>query len=120
MLRVETATDVYDTAEHGDVPLVDVVATHDRESGQVTVFAMNRHTEDPARLEIDLRAFGDLVVAEHLHLGGEQDLDAVNSIETPRAIAPAAVDGANTGGRRLTASLPPVSWNMIRLVPASR
>ena len=120
VLRVETATDVYDTAEHGDVPLVDVVATHDRESGQVTVFAMNRHTEDPARLEIDLRAFGDLGVAEHLHLGGEQDLDAVNSIETPTAIAPRSVDGASTEGRRLTASLPPVSWNMIRLVPSSR
>ena len=120
VLRVPTATGLYDTAEHGDVPLVDVVATHDPESGQVTVFAMNRHTQDPARLEIDLRAFGDLVVAEHLHLGGEQDLDAVNSIETPQAVAPAGVEGTSTEGRRLTASLPPVSWNMIRLVPPGR
>ena len=120
VLRVPTATGLYDTAEHGDVPLVDVVATHDPDSGQVTVFAMNRHTEDPARLEIDLRAFGDLVVAEHLHLGGEQDLDAVNSIETPEAIAPTGVEDTSTEGRRLAAWLPPVSWNMIRLVPPSR
>jgi hypothetical protein len=72
VLRVETSTDRYDTAEPGDVPLVDVVATHDGETGQVTVFAMNRHTSEPARIDIDLRAFGDLTVAEHLYLGGDE------------------------------------------------
>jgi alpha-N-arabinofuranosidase len=116
VLRVETTTDRYETAEHGDVPLADVVATHDPESGEVTVFAMNRHTSEPARFEADLRAFGDLVVAEHLYLGGD-DLDAVNSIDTPERIRPARAGGHSTEGRRLEASLPPVSWNMIRLVP---
>jgi alpha-N-arabinofuranosidase len=116
VLRVETTTDRYETAEHGDVPLADVVATHDPESGEVTVFAMNRHTSEPARFEADLRAFGDLVVAEHLYLGGD-DLDATNSIDTPERIRPARAGGHSTEGRRLEASLPPVSWNMIRLVP---
>jgi alpha-N-arabinofuranosidase len=118
VLRVETSTDRYDTAEQGDVPLVDVVATHDGETGEVTVFAMNRHTAEPARVDIDLRAFGDLAVAEHLYLGGD-DLDAANSIETPERITPARAAGHSTEGRRLLASLPPVSWNMIRLVPAA-
>jgi alpha-N-arabinofuranosidase len=83
---------------------------------------MNRHPADPAALDLDLRAFGDLTVAEHLYLGGD-DLDAVNSIETPDRIAPRRAPGVATGqstaGRRLTASLPPVSWNMIRLVPTA-
>jgi alpha-N-arabinofuranosidase len=116
VLRVETVTDRYDTAEHGDVPLVDVVTTHDPESGEVTVFAMNRHTSESARFEIDLRAFGDLVVAEHLYIGGD-DLDAANTIDAPERITPTRAGGHSTDGRRLTASLPPVSWNMIRLVP---
>jgi alpha-L-arabinofuranosidase len=116
VLRVETSTDSYDTAEHGDVPLVDVVATYDSETGHITVIAMNRHTDEPAQLDVDLRAFGDLTVAEHLYLGGD-DLDAVNSIETPERIAPTRAAGHSTGGRRLQTSLPPVSWNLIRLVP---
>ncbi|WP_132123060.1 alpha-L-arabinofuranosidase C-terminal domain-containing protein [Actinocrispum wychmicini] len=116
VLRVATTTDLYDTAEHGAVPLVDVVATHDSESGQVTVFAINRHTNEPARLDIDLRAFGDLVVAEHLYLGGD-DLDAANSIETPERIAPVRATGHTIDGGHLRASAPPVTWNMLRLVP---
>ncbi|MFC6882526.1 alpha-N-arabinofuranosidase [Actinomadura yumaensis] len=118
VLRVQTATGLYDTTEHGEVPLVDVVATHDAETGDVTVFAMNRHVSEPALLDIDLRAFGDLVVAEHLYLGGDE-LDAANSIETPERIAPSRGGGHDTDGRRLRASLPPVSWNMLRLVPRS-
>lgn len=47
VLRVQTATGLHDTAEHGEVPLVDVVATHDPETGHVAVFAMNRHVSEP-------------------------------------------------------------------------
>ena len=43
----------------------------------------------------------------------------MNSIETPQAVAPVGAEGASTEGRRLTAALPPASWNMIRLVPVA-
>lgn len=43
MLRAPT----YETARYGDVPVVDAVATHNPDSGDTVVFAVNRHRSEP-------------------------------------------------------------------------
>jgi alpha-L-arabinofuranosidase len=116
VLRVEPITGHYDTEEHGEVPLVDVTATHDPETGHVTVLAMNRHERESARLDLDLRALGTYTVAEHVYLGGA-NLSATNSLDEPERIRPTRAEGARIAGQQLEAILPPVSWNLLRLMP---
>lgn len=121
VLRVEPDVERYDTAEHGDVPLADIVATYDEASGAVAVFAVNRHPDRAARLELDIRGFGDLRVAEQLCLGGgdASELLAANTADDPQRVAPRPVSGAEIADGRVTAQLAPVSWNLLRLVPAA-
>jgi alpha-L-arabinofuranosidase len=116
VLRVEPTGPLYETAEHGDVPLVDVVATHDPATGDITVFALNRGTNEPSLLDLNLSAFGDLDVVEHCYLGGA-DLAAANTPDEPERVAPTRAEGAAVDGRQLKVVLPPVSWNMLRLSP---
>ena len=52
----------YDTARYGAVPVVDAVATHDEDTGDVTVFAVNRDLTEPVDLAVPLTAFPQLDV----------------------------------------------------------
>ena len=58
VLRVELRGPSYETARFGTVPSLDAVATHDPESGDVTVFVVNRSQDDPADLAVGLAGFG--------------------------------------------------------------
>jgi alpha-N-arabinofuranosidase len=120
VLRVEPATSSYDTAQHGDVPVADVVATHDEETGQVTVFALNRSETGPVTLTAHMRALPGMRIAEHVVLGGvPADLLHTNTAEDPERVQPrTSTDSTLTDGR-LSALLPPVSWTMIRLASAA-
>ena len=71
----------------GDVPAVDVAATRDPGTGQVTIFAVNRDEHDTAALRLRLATTETLQVVEHLVLGGE-DLLASNSRDAPNRVAP--------------------------------
>ncbi|MEO3857842.1 alpha-N-arabinofuranosidase [Acrocarpospora sp. B8E8] len=117
VLRVEPITPAYDTAQHGDVPVADVVATHDAESGQVTIFAVNRSETETVLLDAALRALPGLRIVEHLVLGGVPgELLEGNSADAPERVAPRGGTGAAIDGSHLlTAPLPPASWTMLRL-----
>jgi alpha-N-arabinofuranosidase len=117
VLRVETRVPTYDTAAYGDVPLVDATATRDPETGEVTVLAVNRGTTGPVLLDADVRALGPHRV-EATTLGGDR-LDRTNTATEPAAVTPRALPGADSADGRLRASLPPVSWNVLRLIPLS-
>ena len=54
----------YETARYGDVPVLDAVALHDEESGELTVFAVNRGTAD-LPLDLDLRGLPGLHPVQH-------------------------------------------------------
>jgi alpha-N-arabinofuranosidase len=120
VLRVEPRTPTYDTQRHGDVPTADVVATHDPQTGQVCLFALNRSETDPVTLTAHLRALPGLRVVEHLVLGGRPDeLLHTNTADDPDRVQPrTSTDNTLTDGE-LTATLPPVSWTMLRLAPAA-
>ncbi|SNY05786.1 arabinosylfuranosidase ArfA [Paractinoplanes atraurantiacus] len=93
VLRPALTAPAMATGRHGEVPAVDAVATHDEESGALTVFVVNRGTE-PVPLTLDLRAFPRHRLARHHTLTGET------------AVSP---------GSELV--LPPVSWHALCLTP---
>jgi alpha-N-arabinofuranosidase len=57
-------------------------------------------------------------VVEHVVIGG-QDLLASNSKETPHKVVPRTSSQHELDGGRLKVELPPVSWTMTRLMPAT-
>jgi alpha-N-arabinofuranosidase len=123
VLRVLAVGPTHGTGRHGEVPLLHATAVRDAD-GAVTVFAVNRDTARPLRLTADLRGFDRAAGApgfgvEHSALF-DGDRHAANTRERPDRVAPRPVDGASAGDGRLSALLPPLSWNVIRLLPASR
>ncbi len=114
-VRVQAPT--YATAEHDAVPLVDAIATIDDERETATIFAVNRSQEGPLALTGDLRALDGYRVVEHLVLAHD-DPKARNTADAPDTVTPHARGGATVVGGALSALLPKLSWNVIRLAPA--
>jgi len=118
VLRVEPRVATYDTVRHGDVPLVDATATLDPASGDVTILAVNRSTSEPVLLDAEVRAFPAHRVAATT-LGGTA-LDRTNTATQPEAVAPRPLTIEDMSDGQLRVSLPPVSWNVIRLIPLTK
>ncbi len=115
VLRVETRSPSYETARFGAVPVLDAVATHDAESGEVTVFAVNRHLTESLDLTVALAGFrAGLRVIESWTLA-DDDLHAVNTADDPDRVVPRPAKDAEVTDGVLRASLPPVSWTAVRL-----
>ena len=119
VLRVELKSPFYETAEYGSVPVVDTVATYDEERGGLSILAVNRDQSQPVELSVDLRAFAALRVDEATALTDE-DITAANTAEQPDRVAPRPAQGVSIDGGTLHATLPPVSWNALRLVPSGQ
>ena len=104
-------TDKHDTKHFNDVPTVDAAATMDDE-GNVTIFAVNRDLEEPVRLQLDMRSFGDMTPEFHTVLHHD-DMKAVNTEENPDEVKPVQTAVQMEDGCIL---LPAASWNVIRFV----
>jgi alpha-L-arabinofuranosidase len=114
VLRVEPACPTYETSWMGEVPVVDATAVHDEESGAVTVFAVNRDQHEPLALDIDVRALPNLAIGEHVALFDE-DPEATNTVGRPDRVTPTRLADVKATDSTVTAVLPALSWNMIRL-----
>ena len=106
---------VYDTAGHDAVPMLDAIATQ-ADDGSVSVFALHRGQEAPLALTVDLRSFGALKMAEHIVLHHD-DVKASNTEACPHNVQPTSGDGGSLSGGKLSVTLQPLSWNVLRLVP---
>ena len=116
VLRAEVDSPVMETKWFGDAPVLDAAATLD-DSGSVTVFAVNRDQDQPMTVSVNVRALPELARAQHTVLH-DDDPDAVNTAEAPDRVVPCRLDDLSILDGRLDVVLPPVSWSMIRLVPA--
>jgi alpha-N-arabinofuranosidase len=96
------------------VPYLEAVATWDEANQGVTLFAVNRDLEAALPLEGDVRAFPGCRVIEHTTLTHD-DLKATNTANQPDNVTPRANGDALISDGQLTATLPPASWNVIRL-----
>ena len=113
-LKAIVNTPVYDCSDYEGVPMIDATATLG-DDGSVTVFCVNRDMKEDYCLDLDLRSFGDLQLAEHILLHHD-DVKAVNTEENPGNVAPAAGPGGKTENGRAEVKLPALSWNVIRFV----
>ncbi|MEU3255516.1 alpha-N-arabinofuranosidase [Streptomyces sp. NPDC006997] len=115
VLRVEPDSPLVDTDKYGEVPALWATATHDEETGEVVLFAVNRHPDQPLTLTADLRALGGAArVEEHLVLH-DDDPAAVNTADQPDRVRPRRAADTRAAEGALTVDLPPVSWTMVRL-----
>jgi alpha-N-arabinofuranosidase len=120
VLQVDVDGPVYGTARFGEVPLLHATAVREEETGAVTLFAVNRSQQTELPLQVALRGLGVTEVVEHSLLAADGDPEARNTLTDPDRVVPRA---ARTGeraaiaadGTALSASLPPLSWNVIRL-----
>ncbi len=96
------------------VPFVDVSGVHNEEEGILTFFVVNRHETEALDLDLALEGFGAGVVIDH-QVMVHADVNAVNTSVNPMAVVPAKGVGAAVKAGRLTASLPPLSYQMLRV-----
>ena len=117
MLNVPIHSGTYETAKYGEVALVDAVATHDAEAGEVALFVVNRGMEGTAPVEVNLKAFGEARLVEAVQLSNPDHTWAA-SMEDSTSVEPRAINGAEIVDGVLKAELPAVSWAMFRVAVA--
>ncbi|WP_129669714.1 alpha-N-arabinofuranosidase [Phytoactinopolyspora endophytica] len=118
VLQVEIASPSTQTSRHGEVDLVDAVATYDDDAGDVSVFLVNRSTDDEVAVELDARAIGPRTVVEAVGIHGD-DLYATNTESNPDRVVPQPNASVRLDNGRLSAVLPKASWTALRLSTAS-
>jgi alpha-N-arabinofuranosidase len=116
VLRVEPDVPAYATDAENAVPVLEATAVHDGDQ-TLTLFAVNRAAE-PLSLDATLHGFAAAEVGEHTVLA-DADPAAANTAAEPDRVTPRPADGARVADGVLHATLPPRSWNVLRLVRAA-
>jgi alpha-N-arabinofuranosidase len=116
VLSVSVTSPSYETSRYGEVPTIDAVATHDPETGEVSVFAVNRDQSSPAELTIDLRALGGTLTVAGSWTLTDDDLHASNTLDNPDRVTLRDLSARVADGH-LTVTLPHVSWSALHLRP---
>ena len=96
------------------VPYLKLSAVHDEAAAALTLFLLNRHLTEPLTLELTARGFAGLKVGR-AHQLCDADLDALNTHDEPDRIKPNPLGDIAVRDSRLTATLAPASWSVIRL-----
>jgi alpha-N-arabinofuranosidase len=109
VLRVEPDAPTYSTEGDDAVSVLEATAVQNGDA--LTLFAVNRDTE-PLALAAVVRGGAEVVAHEAL---ADDDPQAANTEQEPGRVRPRTVDGARADGERLLATLPPRSWNVLRL-----
>lgn len=103
-------------AEEGEGAGLLTAIVHNPDTGEATLFAVNRSSRSELSLTADLsgvRSDWRVVSASQLH---HPDLKAANTKDAPDEVTPAPLEGvAIDGNAVLTARLRPLSWNVITL-----
>lgn len=100
------------TEKYGDVAAVDAVATYDE--GRVAIFAVNRSTDGPIEVTIDVSRTGVTTIGEALIMHAEDPL-ATNSATDPDHVVPQQLEAVSLVDGQLTVTLPAISWTAVSL-----
>ena len=115
VLRVQPEGPTYPTTLYGNMPAIDATATHDPDSGGITVLLVNRHPDQPVWVEVGIGAVGGVRVLEASALSGT-DPSAVNTEQNPYRVVPTPIQ-VTVNWATLGIELPPVAWACILLAP---
>jgi alpha-L-arabinofuranosidase len=113
-LRLDVDCPTYESAVAPDVAYLDIAGVHDDRTGTVTLFAVNRHGEEAAELDLSVEGFGAPKSVE-CTLIKHDDLEATNTQDNPDNVAPRAAESGTIRGGKVALTLPPYSYSMIRL-----
>ncbi|EPX87763.1 Alpha-L-arabinofuranosidase [Rubellimicrobium thermophilum DSM 16684] len=116
-LNLSVSCPGYDSIHDDNVPWLDIAGVHDEAARTLTFFAINRHAAESLQTEIALQGFGAARVTEHKVMTHE-NLRARNTLADPDAVVPRDGAGARVADGLLTVTLPPHSWQMIRVTLA--
>ncbi len=114
VLETRIWSPLYSNRTYGDVPYLESIATASKEASEVTVFAVNRSESDAMRLQMLLRDFGKCSLIEHFQISSD-DPKAANTRREPDRVRPRPAKGTSMEGGVLIATLPTLSWNVIRM-----
>ncbi len=115
VLRAQVDAGTFDTATHSNVANVVATVLHDRQSGAVNAFVLNRAREE-VKLELELRGLGERKVdfAQELH---HPDIKAINTKDAPNEVSPQDKRDIEIRQQTLTTTLKPCSWTVISTLP---
>jgi alpha-N-arabinofuranosidase len=103
-----------DTSQYtgkNNVPYIDAASAWDKDSGRLTVFAINRNHTEEYPLEIDVRGFEGTGSVKHYQMFSE-DFEKKSSYDKQWE-APAINDSACIKEGIASTKLKPLSWNVI-------
>jgi alpha-N-arabinofuranosidase len=112
VLRVAVESATYDVKGVSRIPYLDVSATLDRDSGNLTLFILNRDLEKPRDVEVIWRDAPPARAIFSQVLTGT-DLKAFNSFENPKRVAPQNFEPPKIGPHTLL-QVPPRSYTVVQ------
>ena len=99
------------TGKNG-VNFVDCAAAWDKESGNLSIFVINRNESETYPLDLDLRGFTSTGAVKHMEIASA-DISAVTSPDNDSQFAPVDRTGVSLNEGILTTEIRPLSWNVI-------
>ena len=97
-----------------ETPYVSAAVVHNTERKEMVVFAINRSMTEAAETEIHPESFSPTHVVEAISMHNE-DLEATNSAKGENVKPQANETAKITAEGKVSISLPPVSWTMLRI-----
>ncbi len=116
-LDVVVRTPVYETKQFGEMPLLDVSASHDPATGKQAVFIVNRSQADAVVTDVVWQDESAVKIDQTWQLAGS-DPKAGNSWEEPNRLVAKAISVPEVQDGRATLSLPPLSFTVLTARPA--
>jgi alpha-N-arabinofuranosidase len=113
-LRLRVDSDTHDTARYGTVDSIDAAATHDQQTGNTSVFLVNRDHQQASTVTIDLTGLGDATVQDAYVLA-DSDRFAANTRDDQQRVGLAELTSYVVNGNELTLELPALSWSTLTL-----
>ena len=109
-LAVKSPT--YETAKYGDVPMLDVSASHNPEDDSSALFIVNRSQTETLNTEVVWQSASPATVKEAWQLAGS-DPKAVNTFDAPDNITAQPLKGVTIQDGKLALQLPPLSFTAV-------
>lgn len=111
-LQPVISTGTHETSQHSDVTDMESVAVYNEEKEEVTIFAVNRNTEEDILFEADIRGFEGYGVKEYLALESD-DMKVVNSAKG-EAVKPICRTDYELQDGVFCTVMKRCSWNVVR------
>jgi alpha-N-arabinofuranosidase len=113
-LQVSHTGDSLETSSAGDIDCLVAAAVWNEEEDLLNLFLINRDPDRILDTTVDLAAFGRVSIREAVSIHSD-DPTVTNTAEDPDAVTPISLTDIDHKDGKIRASLPPLSWNMVRV-----